>query len=104
MHKITIQDIRSYLASLAPDQSCGTPARPRACLVEKALEYKYPGEVFLVNSDAAWSLERGATTFSLQEDVTGVVLSFDTLAPKDNPTNISITRQQVEDAIPSLKG
>lgn len=110
-HFITLQDIRAYLDSLAPDQSCGIPGRPRACLVEKALEHKYPGEQFHVNSADARPL-RGvdgtyptdSADFSFSDEVRRVVSAFDQLAIEENPQNKTVTRQRAEDAIPELRG
>lgn len=103
-HSITLPEIRAYLASLDPGESCGIPSRPRACLVEKALEHKYPGEHFHVNREEARSLTSNGAIFGLPADVSAVVYDFDNLAPIENSGDMTVTRQQAEEAIPVLKG
>lgn len=102
MYEITIADLKYCLSTLALDQVAGIPSRPRACLVAKMLEKKY-GHEFHVDSDR-YSAMTGGRWLELPEDVRGVVRAFDYMAPVDNPTEIAITREQVEENIPELKG
>ena len=104
MYEITVQDVRKYLSSLKPEDVCGTPGRPQACLVSRALTYKYPGRVFHVNSDDAGVPGEGGSRFDLYSKVQTVVQGFDLLAEVDNPSNAIVTRQQAEEAMPFLKG
>lgn len=108
-YDITIADIKRYLTSLQPDQVVGQVQKPRACLVEKALEHKYPGTQFHVNSTYARPIHVSGYDFDLSPDVQDVVTAFDNLGETNLEGDVVSglefpIRSQVEEAIPVLKG
>lgn len=101
--EISVDDVKKYLASHSPEEPVGLGASPKACLVEQALEYKYPGKIFEVTVGTFWNVHpTGALYYGesgdLGAEIDEIIRKFDDISSG------WITRAQVEEAIPELKG
>lgn len=94
-YTLSIENIKQYLSSLAPNAAVGVPGSLHSCLAANALCYKY-----------SKPFSTGYTTFDPMDgtynefspDVTEVIVQFCRL------DRAFPTREEVEQAIPVLKG
>jgi len=96
--EITVEDIKAYLATLAPDAEAGTAHDTELCLVARALKHKY-GETFYVGAFSFWSV--GPELFQQPQEIAVIVEQFDEI---DDENSRPVTRAEVEAAMPQLKG
>lgn len=104
MYSVTLQDLKSYVLSLGPDEVAGQPGNGDFCLVAKALGYKY-GKVFSVSARNEYAWEWGDDyDIPLSPDVRIVADQFDEIDHQvhANPHEVLPTRRDLERIIPEL--
>jgi hypothetical protein len=101
MYEINLADIRTYLATLQPDERAGLTNSSSYCLVAKALDMKYSENKFLVNGTDFSTTDINEPYHPLPYEVEIVVEKFDNIRAQGMWW---ISRRQVEEAIPVLKG
>lgn len=92
-YTITIDDIKAYLATLAPDDEAAQTIGG-SCLVERALEHKYHQE-FRVGW-TGFVRVHGPETSEVGTEITRVIYQFDDIPDRH------VTRAEVEAHIPAL--
>lgn len=99
-YSVSLGDIRRYLASKQPNETVGSTSSTSFCLVARAMDHKYEQGIFVVNGTHFSTVTANEPWHPLPDDVLEVVKQFDDMA--DEYTDIS--RKEVEEAIPQLKG
>jgi len=102
--RATLQIIRDYLGTLAPDQICGKTHDGRVCLVHRAMERLHPGVNFYVTINDI-QVEDGDTfmTVKHEPEIAEIVVGFDKTFSRSEYSFDDVTRAQVEEAFPQLR-
>ena len=97
-YTITIPDLKQYLAGLGEDDTAGICRDSTSCLLARALSWKYGGKFEASHlSFATW---HSSVNHLVSEDIQKVILAFDKIGPYGS----EVTRKQVEQSIPALRG
>lgn len=107
--QITLDDLKDYVAQLAPNDVVGIPMDPYNCLIANTAKRKYPGFKPQVSGDnSAVYLTRiyvgsGYTIVGLRRDVTEAATAFDVWGTTHEERS-GPTRLELIDLLPELFG
>ena len=100
-YTVSLEDVKTYLSTLAPDEVCGETNSYSTCLVACALNHKYQdtGTKFGVLYECAFPLPRGVhSEIEITQQVEHVARLFDCMHEDMRP----VSRKDVEKWLPDL--